>query len=149
MSQFQQTATVTPEGCTRGNLGQATANRFFRIGNATGHDDGVGLWWNEGDESVKVISGGGSRFRGGLFVISIELRRDRIVFSIFLSRPTPFIELQERLTLSESTRTEYVMQPSATEIVDGKGVIEFTPGLPTEATWLALGEPGRWLTLYA
>jgi hypothetical protein len=70
-------------------------------------------------------------------------------FSIFTSRPTPFVELQERLTLSDSTATEYVMQPSATEIIDGKGVIEFTPGPPTEATALTFGEPGRWLTLYA
>lgn len=57
-------------------------------------------------EGVTVIPGGrGSRFRGGLFITSIELHADRVVFEIFLSRPASLTELQERLTLSDSAGT--------------------------------------------
>jgi len=49
--------------------------------------------------------------------------------------------MQERLTLSDSTGTEYAMQGGDSETIDGKGTIEFRPGLPREATWLKLDEP--------
>jgi hypothetical protein len=35
------------------------------------------------------------------------------------------------------------------EVIDGKGTIEFVPGLPEAATSLALSEPGRSLNLLA
>ena len=112
-----------------------------------GHDVAVGIWQNESDESI-MLSAAGSRFRGGLFIIDVELRRDRIVFSVFASRPTSHTELQDRFSLADSAGTEYVMVPGA-EVIDGKEIIEFIPGLPSDATSLAFSEPGRSLTLLA
>jgi hypothetical protein len=98
-------------------------------------------------EPVKVIpSGRGSRFPHGLFVVAIELYADRVALRIFLSRPRPVSTLQERLTLSDSTGTKYVMQAGDSEI-DGKGTIEFRPAVPREATWLKLEEPGTGLVV--
>lgn len=79
--------------------------------------------------------------------MAIELYADCVAFRVFLSRPTPVITLQERLSLSDSTGTEYVMQAGDSETIDGKGTIEFTPGLPREATWLKLDEPGTGLVV--
>ena len=93
-------------------------------------------------EPVKVIPlGRGSRFPHGLFVAAIELYADHVAFRIFLSRPIPVSTLQERLTLSDSTGTEFVMQGDDSATIDGKGMLEFRPALPREATWLKLRSP--------
>ena len=112
------------------------------------HDNAVGIWQqSHSDESIK-FSAAGSRFTGGLFVVDVEIRRDRIVFSVFTSRPTTQHELRSRFSLADSEGTVYAMAPGA-EVIDGKGTIEFLPGLPNDATSLALSEPGRSLNLVA
>ena len=109
----------------------------------------MSLWESLDGESLKVVSSHGSKFPGGLYLVSIELRADCVVCSVFTSRSTPVHELRERLTLSDSVGTEYVMKPSADEIIDGKGVVEFAPGLPPDATRLTFGVPGSWFTVAA
>jgi hypothetical protein len=107
----------------------------------------MSLWESLDGESVKIVSAEGSKFPGGLYLVSIELRPDRVACSVFTSRPTLVHALRERLTLSDSAGTEYVMQPSDHEIIDGKGVVEFAPGLPPDATRLTFGVPGSWFTV--
>ena len=108
----------------------------------------MGIWQQSGSGESIMLSAAGSRFKGGLLVVNVEIRRDRIVFSVFTSRPTARAELRARLTLADSEGTEYVMAPGP-EVIDGKGTIEFLPGLPNDATSLALKEPGRSLNLLA
>ena len=111
------------------------------------HDGAVGIWQqSQSGESIKLSAAGS--FKGGLFITDVEIRRDRIVFHVFTSRPTTHDELRERFTLADSHRTEYVMAPDDV-VIDGKGTIEFLPGLPEDATSLALSEPGRSLNLFA
>jgi len=96
----------------------------------------------------RVESGGGARFRGGLFIASIEFHPERVVFNVFTSRPTPYAELAERLTLHDNLGTDYTLQPF--EEIDGKGTFHFTPGIPSDAKSWHLGKPGRslfWATL--
>jgi hypothetical protein len=95
-------------------------------------------------DEVRVVSTAGARFRGGLFIASIEFRSDRVIFSVFTSRRTSYRELAERLTLRDGLGTDYTMQPF--DDIDGKGTFEFTPGIPAAATSWQLGEPGRALT---
>jgi hypothetical protein len=108
----------------------------------------MSLWESLEGESVKVIPGGGSKFPGGVYLVGLEVHRDRIAVSIFTSRETSVAELAERLTMEDGVGTAYAMQPVATETIDGKGVIEFVPSLPRAATWLSLGVPGNrfWVT---
>lgn len=105
----------------------------------------MSLW--ESLHGEPVLHGHGSKFPGGLYLVSIELRPDVVVCSVFTSRPTPVDDLRERLTLKDSAGTDYIMQPSDAEVIDGHGVIEFAPSLPHEATWLNLGVPGCWFTV--
>jgi hypothetical protein len=105
----------------------------------------VSLWESLHGESV--IAGHGSKLPGGIYLVSIELHANRVSCAIYTSRPIPVQELRERLTLRDSVGTAYVMQPSAEEIIDGKGVIEFAPGLPPDATRLTFGVPGSWFTV--
>jgi hypothetical protein len=90
-----------------------------------------------------------SKLAGGIYLISIELHADRVSCSIYTSRPIPVGELRERLSLRDSVGTEYAMQPNAEDVIDGKGIVEFAPSLPTDATNLTLGVPGSWFTAYA
>jgi hypothetical protein len=112
------------------------------------HDEAVGIWEQSGSGDSIKLSAAGSRFKGGLFVVDVEVRRDRIVFNVFTSRPTTYDELRDRFTLADSEGTEYAIA-SGSDAIDGKGTIEFVPGLPTGATSLALREPGRSLNLLA
>jgi hypothetical protein len=57
-------------------------------------------------------------------------------------------DLRERLSLQDSVGTEYTMQPSDVDVIDGHGTIEFSPGLSTDATNLTLGVPGSWFTAF-
>jgi hypothetical protein len=86
----------------------------------------MSLW--ESLQGETVLNGHGSKFPGGLYLVSIELRPDCVACSVFTSRPTPIDELRERLTLTDSVGTEYALQPNPIEIIDGKVVIEFAPG---------------------
>jgi len=112
-----------------------------------GHDLSVSIWQDKAGESLKLPTEG-TRFKGGVFVVDVEIRRDRILFSVYTSRATTLDELRARFTLRDSEGTVYVMA-SGGEAIDGKGTIEFVPGLPDDETSLTLGEPGRWLHLFA
>ena len=41
------------------------------------------------------------------------------------------------------------MEPSADDVIEGKGIVDSAPGLPAKATNLTLGVPGSWFTAYA
>lgn len=84
---------------------------------------------------------------GGLFVAAVALHADFVVFRIFASRPNRATAIEQRLTLSDSAGTAYVMQAGDDEVVDGKAMLTFRPGLPREATWLKLAQPGTALVM--
>jgi hypothetical protein len=91
------------------------------------------------------VTAAGSRFRGGLFIESIEFQADRVAFRVFTSRPTSFAELRERMTLRDGVGTDYVMQPF--DEIDGRGLFAFVPGVPPDAHSLQFGEPDHGLVV--
>ena len=86
-----------------------------------------------------------STFRGGIFVTGLDRRPDRVVISLFASRPTPLDELRRRLRLYDSAGTAYVLLTREPEVIDGRGQLVFTPSAPEGVTWLKLEEPGSGL----
>jgi hypothetical protein len=92
------------------------------------------------EPEVVRIDSGVTRFRKGLFIVSIMSHPERVVFSVFTSRATSFVELAERLTLRDNLGTDYVMQRF--DNIDGRGSFEFLPGIPAAAASWNFGEAG-------
>ena len=90
-----------------------------------------------------------SRHLHGLFLAGIELHAEKVAIRIFTSRPTQLSDLKARLRLLDDRGTDYVMQTDAPAVIDGKAIIEFTPGLPPTAGSLAIDEPGVRSVIYA
>ena len=86
-----------------------------------------------------------SSFRGGVFVTGLDRQADRVVVSLFTSRPTRLDDLRGRLRLHDSAGTEYALVTREPDVIDGRGQLAFTPSTPEGVSWLKLEEPGAGL----
>ena len=96
------------------------------------------------DLGERVVVRLGDHGHRGLFIYEVEHAQDRLIIRFFTSRPIPADDVRERLRPKDSAGTAYMMQSITPELVDGKGVIEFTPAPPADLTWLQIEDrPGR------
>jgi hypothetical protein len=78
-------------------------------------------------EPLHVLTLADRRGHRGLRFVVIELYRDRVLVRLFASRPIPFADLQTRLRFHDDSGTEYTLQPSGTDVIDGKERLNSDP----------------------
>ena len=97
-------------------------------------------------EPLRVLEGAG-KLRNGLYIRALAIYVDRTVFEVFASRPWAAEELAT-FRLADEVGTTYDLTPPESGVLEGKGRLEFTLGLPAGASTLHLSQPGWGLHAY-